>query len=289
MAYPPRVFVENYWYHVYTRGQRQEPLFFSPDDRLHYLQYLTDELTRRGGVLGSLCLMTNHLHMLIKMEETPLHRIFQPTHMKYAKYFNHVHETTGHVFQGRPGMKIVLRDRYLGPLVGYIHRNPVEAGICDAVEEYRWSSWRKFLGMDVDWLEDEVWEFPPGFEGKNRVRRFQEVLTESIDESLWDDVHIGTSDEWERLEKRERGREGGKYRERRGRRSKEEIAGEVCRETSFEPEDLQGPGRSRPLSRVRREAMSRMYEEGYGPSEIGKFFNRTRSAVVHAYRRWQED
>jgi hypothetical protein len=40
MVYPPRLFVEGYWYHVYTRGERREPLYFSPLDRIAYLSFL---------------------------------------------------------------------------------------------------------------------------------------------------------------------------------------------------------------------------------------------------------
>ena len=121
MAYPPRLFVEGYWYHVYTRGQRQEPLYFSPLDRIAYLSFLDRELERRGGVIGSYCLMTNHVHLLIRMGQTDLGKIFKAVHMKYAKYFNLKRKTKGHVFQGRPGMKIILDDSYLLQVVGYIH------------------------------------------------------------------------------------------------------------------------------------------------------------------------
>jgi len=102
MAYPPRNFIEGYWYHVHTRGQRQEPLFFAPIDRLAYLSFLDRELSRRDGLLGSYCLMTNHAHLLIKMGTVPLNEIFQTAHMKSAKYFNRKRSTRGHVFQGRP-------------------------------------------------------------------------------------------------------------------------------------------------------------------------------------------
>jgi REP element-mobilizing transposase RayT len=84
--------------------------------------------------------MTNHVHLLIKMQTTPLDEIFQTVHMNYAKYFNAKRETSGHVFQGRPGMKMVLDDSYLEQLIGYIHRNPVKADMVEGVTNYEWSS-----------------------------------------------------------------------------------------------------------------------------------------------------
>lgn len=113
-------------------------------DRLAYLSFLDYELSRRDGPIGSYCLMTNPIHLLIKMQTTPLDEIFRTVHMKYAQDFNARRDTSGHVFQGRPGMKIVLDDSYLKQLMGYIHRNPVEAKMVEAVTDYEWSSWNWF-------------------------------------------------------------------------------------------------------------------------------------------------
>lgn len=51
-------------------------------------------------------------------------------------------------------------------------------------------------------------------------------------------------------------------------------------------DDLQSPSQAEKVTAYRREAMGRMYEEGYGPTEIGKWFNRTKGAVNHAYNEW---
>ncbi len=93
MTYPVRAYVEGYWYHVYSRGQRGEPLFFSPDDRTSYLQYLDDELDRRGGAIGSFCLMTTHSHLLLRMESVSLGKILRNAHSKYARRFNDKRDT----------------------------------------------------------------------------------------------------------------------------------------------------------------------------------------------------
>lgn len=286
MAYPPRLFVEGYWYHVYTRGQRREPLFFSPLDRIAYLSFLDRELERRGGMIGSYCLMTNHVHLLIRMGPTDLGDIFKAVHMKYAKYFNRKRDTAGHVFQGRPGMKMVLDDVYLLQLVGYIHRNPIEAGMVDRTEAYGWSSWGWFLEGTVNELARGT--YPPGFEEKGREATFQEMVGKEVElpgrENYW-----GTEEEWAGIDRRRDGREAGKIKERRGRASKQEIACEVVEGECVTVDQLQSPSQNQEVTRYRREAMGRMYEEGYGPTEIGKYFNRTKGAVNHAYRRWMRE
>jgi len=284
MAYPPRIFRENYWYHVYTRGQRQEPLYFSPTDRVAYLSFLDREFFRQDGLIGSYCLMTNHVHLLIKMQTTPLDEIFQTAHMKYAKYFNTKRGTKGHVFQGRPAMKIVLGEKYLTKLVGYIHQNPVEAGMTKSVSAYDWSSWSWFVTKSPgDELRSGV--LPPGFRGGQRDEAFEEVIDQP-NELPGEDPYIGTEDEWEEIDRREEGREGRKYKERRGKKSKETIASHVVEGTDYSIEDIRDSSRKRELSKVRHEVMSKLYEEGYNPTEIGKWFNRTPSAVLHAHEKW---
>jgi REP element-mobilizing transposase RayT len=283
MAYPPRLFVEGYWYHVYTRGQRQEPLYFSPLDRIVYLSFLDRELERRGGVIGSYCLMTNHVHLLIQMGKTDLGKIFKTLHMKYAKYFNLKRDTKGYVFQGRPGMKIVLDDSYLLQVVGYIHLNPVEAGMVTAVDEFEWGSWKWLLEGEKRDLARSC--YPPGFDGKDRETVFRDVVENKVElpfgENYW-----GTDEEWAKIDRRQENREAGKTKERRGRRKKDTIARELVEGFDVTIEQLKSPSQNQTVTKYRREAMGRMYEEGYGPTEIGKYFNRTKGAVNHAYRQW---
>lgn len=288
MGYVVREYVENYWYHVYTRGQRREPLFFSPENRIRYLRLLDEGLARRGGNIGSFCLMTNHVHLLLRMGPTPLGEIMKAAHSKYARDFNASRGTDGHVTQGRPGVKVILAEDYLWRLVGYIHSNPVEAGIVDEPRDYRWSSWFWFLGEECEWIELESWEYPPGFDGEDRPEVF---LSATGCENSWpaSRKYIGTEEQWDEFQqRRQEGREAQAYRERRGRQTKEEIAAEVAKETDLEVKELKGPSRTRDISGPRSKAMALMYEEGYGTSEIARYFNRTPAAVTQAYKKWKE-
>lgn len=280
MAYPPRLFRENTWFHVYARGQRQEPLFFSPTDRIAYLSYLDHELNRRDGLIGSYCLMTNHVHLLVKMESTPLNEIFQSAHMKYAKYFNQKRDTTGHVFQSRPGMKIVLDDDYLTDLVGYIHRNPVEADIVSSVTDYEYSSWRWFIHYPPN-QELLSGFYPPPFQSPERDHRFQEIIKTKL-ELDGGSTYWGTEDQWKQIDRRDEGREGRKFKERRNRTSKQKIAENIIENTEVTLGQLRGQSQKRKLSEYRKQAMVKMYEEGYSPTEIGKWFNRTPGSVLYA-------
>lgn len=286
MGYPVREYVPGYWYHIYARGQRGEPLFFSPDDRVEYLSLLDRELARRSGNIGSFCLMTNHSHLLLRMEHVSLGEILQSAHSQYAKGFNARRGTRGHVLQGRPGVKVVLDDRYLWSLVGYIHRNPVEAGIRRQVTDFPWSSWYWFEGLDCDWIDLESWVDPPGFEGSERTKQFRAAVDRGDHEWPSGRTYIGRTEEWNDFDRRrQEGRQSQAYREQRGLRSLEDIARETTSDIDLTLTELQGPSRERDISAQRHALMARMYEEGHRQADIARFFNRTPRTVRMAIKK----
>lgn len=286
MGYVVRTYLNGYWYHVYTRGQRRQPLFFSPSDRVQYLRILDRELCRGGGCIGSFALMTNHVHLLLKMGRTPLGRILQYAHSQYAVDFNTRRGTVGHVTQGRPGVKIVLDEEYLWALVGYLHRNALEAGMVKRVTDYKWSSWYWFEGKKCDWINLDSWCFPPGFEGRAGRASFRNVVDRG--EHSWPSgmTYIGTEDQWNLLERRRQpGRPSQMYKERRDRKSMEEIAGEFIKRSRLSLQELRGSSSAHEISAVRKQAMVQMHAAGHGTSEIARWFNRTPGTVSKACKK----
>lgn len=288
MVSQSRQYHSGYWYHVYARGQRGEPLFFSPGDREQYLSLLDEIFTRQRANLGAYCLMTNHAHVLVRMGPVSLGKILRTLHMRYALYFNRKRSTRGHVFQGRPGVKIVLHDEYLLQLVPCIHRNPVTAGMVGDVSEYPWSSDSIYRSRGDSHREFTCWQFPPGFEGPERVQTYRERLNEPVRDFSADEDYIGTEEEWEALERRKEERKD-RFRDRRNRPDKETIALEEAREVGLTLGALRKKGRKQPAASARQKAMARMHDQGYGPVEVGEFFNRSRGSVSHAIRKFSGD
>lgn len=282
MANPPRQYHPGYWYHVYARSVEELPLFQTDEDRRWFVDKLDEVLDRRQVTLGSLCLMDTHYHALVRMGPVPLDRALNGLHNAYTKHFNAVHEREGSLFNPRPGADIVLSDEYLLQLVPYIHRNPVEAGLVAGPEEYFWSTDFKFRLQPAPdpILEFSCWEFPPHFKRPDRDVIYRERLDEPMNLDRTNG-YIGTEDEWEELDRRKTDR-GDYPRERRGRRTLEEIARDQAEGSDFSVPDLKEPGRTQAAAAVRHQAMAEMYHEGYGPKEIADFFNRTKSTVNYA-------
>jgi REP element-mobilizing transposase RayT len=145
MARPPRIEFPGAIYHVTARGNERKEIFRDDDDRLEYLGRLARYRRRFGFDLLAYCLMTNHVHMAIRTSTPPLSRAMASLQSSYAHWFNRRHERVGHLFEGRYKAFLVQEERYFAALIGYIHMNPVRAGIVTRSEKYFWSSDRFLL------------------------------------------------------------------------------------------------------------------------------------------------
>jgi REP element-mobilizing transposase RayT len=52
-------------YHVMSRGDRREQIFLDDQDRLKFLQTLTEACEKTGWEVHANCLMDNHLHAVV--------------------------------------------------------------------------------------------------------------------------------------------------------------------------------------------------------------------------------
>ncbi len=140
MARKPRIEFQGGLYHVITRGNQRQKTFRSFTDYQKYLQFLEKYKDRYPFFLYAYVLMTNHVHLLIEMRDTPLSKILQGINQSYTMYFNRKYRTVGHLFQGRYKAILCDRDAYLLSLVKYIHHNPIRTKMVKPLETYPWSS-----------------------------------------------------------------------------------------------------------------------------------------------------
>jgi len=135
------------FYHVYSRGNQKQPIFFSDEDRYYFLKILRDANERLGGIVHLYCLMGNHYHLLLETTEANLSQLMHFVNSSYSIYLNTKYGRCGHLFQGRFKAILVQADTYAKTLAFYIHGNPVRKGIVDRPEQYAWSSCKEYYGM----------------------------------------------------------------------------------------------------------------------------------------------
>ena len=128
--------VQNIW----ARGVDRCAIFRDEEDRLVYLDLLGYVVRRFGWECLAYCLMTNHVHILIRTPEPTMGRGMHYLHSFYAFGFNQKYGRVGHLFQDRYGSNRIWTPDRLRGAVDYIAQNPVVAGLCTAPGDYRWSS-----------------------------------------------------------------------------------------------------------------------------------------------------
>jgi REP element-mobilizing transposase RayT len=133
-------------FHVFSRGNRRQPIFLDDRDYAYFLALVAQVVKRYRWRCHAYCLMPNHFHLLIETPSESLSVGMHRLNSLYAQYFNRRHDFDGHLFQGRFGSVVVRSEWHLIELSRYIVLNPVRAGLCARPEEWRWSSYRAAVG-----------------------------------------------------------------------------------------------------------------------------------------------
>ncbi len=154
MSRPIRIEFPNALYHVTARGDRREDIFEDDFDRQTFLATLEQVITQFNWTCYAWCLMDNHYHLLIQTPEGNLSKGMRQLNGVYTQASNRRHQRVGHLFQGRFKAILVDRDAYLLELARYIVLNPVRANMVKKPADWKWSSYRASVGLELatPWL-----------------------------------------------------------------------------------------------------------------------------------------
>ena len=150
----PRQTSETGIYHVMMRGINRQDIFEDKEDYVRFLlcmQQMLEPYDELGNRLPPLCtfyaycLMSNHVHLLIKTHHEDIGATIKHLAVMYALYFNRKYSRAGHLFQDRFKSEPVNDMAYFITLLRYIHQNPLKAGIVQNVSNYPWSSWQEYI------------------------------------------------------------------------------------------------------------------------------------------------
>jgi REP-associated tyrosine transposase len=154
MARKPRVVIPGFPHHVVLRGNNQR-ILFSRGDHEMFLFFVWRAIEQTGVAVNAATLMSNHVHLLVTPNESPLlSRFVKSVAQRYAQLRNEKREASGKLFEERFFSKPVLNELQLAIVTAYIHANPVRAGIVDDALDYPWSMHSLHAG---DHLRSEIW------------------------------------------------------------------------------------------------------------------------------------
>ena len=145
MARKKRVWYPGAMFHVMSRGNRQAPIFADESDYELFLKYMLRVREKHPFKVHDICLMTNHFHIAMETENVELSKIMQKILSLYAEEYNHRHDYTGHLFQGRYKAQLIEDERYFLEVSRYIHLNPVKAYMVKEPLAYTYGSYGLFV------------------------------------------------------------------------------------------------------------------------------------------------
>ena len=147
MPRPLRVDYPGAVHHVMNRGLAHQSTFFSDDDRIEFGRRLAAIHERFGVGTLAYCLMDNHFHLLLQTPDGGLPAAMQHLSQVYTRHTNVRAGRDGPLFRGRYHSIAVTTDSYLLCSARYIHRNALDVPGVTSPADYRWSSYRSYLGI----------------------------------------------------------------------------------------------------------------------------------------------
>jgi putative transposase len=146
-------------HHITQRGNARRFILQDESDRKVYLDLLRQSTEFHGIAVVGYCLMSTHVHVIAVPEKGDvLARALKETHGRYASYWNALHHSTGHVWQGRY-YSCPLDEPHLWEALRYTELNPVRASLVARAECWNWSSAAAHCGADGTeaWLAMPLW------------------------------------------------------------------------------------------------------------------------------------
>jgi len=213
MSRPLRIELSGGLYHVTSRGDRREDIYFDDEDRHAWLGILKQVCERFNWCVHAYCQMTNHYHLVVETPEGNLSQGMRQLNGVYTQYVNRRHNRVGHVFQGRYTSILVEKDAYLLELAGYVVLNPVRARMVKGAGDWVWSSYRAMIGvaetpswLSTDWLLAQF-----SRQRRRAIAGYMDFVCAGVGQaSVWKDlqnqIYLGSETFIKRMQKKIAGR-----------------------------------------------------------------------------------
>jgi len=183
-------------YHVVIKGTSSQLLFEEHKDYKKYLEILKLQKEKCNFDLFGFCLMSNHVHLLIRVNEVSLECIFRKINTAYANWFNMKYSRSGPLQDGRYYSEPIESVDYLLCALRYIHINPFKANLEKSVgAKYPWTSYYSYTKqndelVDIDTIMSEFNSIEDFIDFHFRESTNTFIDTNNIKRRIPDDVAI---------------------------------------------------------------------------------------------------
>ncbi len=141
-----RQFVPGVVYHLIWRFVDRSWFFTADAERERYLTLFAHALKGADWRCLAYALMSNHIHLAMLAGRMALCDWSRRVNSPFADWINQQHRGLGPVFAHRAADYAILPAK-VGPLISYIHNNPVRAGLVAHARDTSWTSHRSYVGL----------------------------------------------------------------------------------------------------------------------------------------------
>ena len=205
-----KTYIEDGYYHLYSRGVDKREIFLEQQDCIVFLHYLKLYLSSPETLLKdqflspkvlykitnlnlskeidllSLALMPNHFHMQIKQyTKEGMEKLTRRVLTSYVQYFNNKYKRVGTLFESAYKAILLKTDEQFLYLSSYIHRNPMR--LKNPKFDYiQFSSYPYYLGAkNADWIKPK--EILSYFRSSRNIARSDSLSYQSFVENFRED------------------------------------------------------------------------------------------------------
>jgi putative transposase len=265
----PRVNEPGLLYHIISRGNNRQEIFFDEGDYRKFLSVLQTVKEKYPFNLYAYILMPTHFHFLLEMKTHAVSRVMQSILTLYSKYHNWIHNRKGHLFQGRYRAIICEKENYFLELVRYIHLNAVRANLVKNPDDWKWSGHGEYSGNSKNKLIDKKLLVEVFGEGENGFEKYMDLICDGTGIELGRKLYPGESSPF--LGSAEFRSNVVKDREKEKKTGLDEILGNICFDAAISRELVLSRSKKAVVSKVRKEFIRRSIEFGYIQAEIARF------------------
>lgn len=174
MPRKPRQFTDQFPYHVTCRCNNCNFYFRDHADFSLYLEILRKTQIKHPFSLYAYVIMSNHVHLIIQTTYNhPLNKVMQAINLTFTKEYNKISNRCGHLWMNRYNASLIMNDSYLVTSMRYVMRNPLNAGIVQSLDNWRWSSFHHYCSNKSDAL---ITPAPLSACGYNSSERYRQLI-----------------------------------------------------------------------------------------------------------------
>jgi putative transposase len=146
MSRKPRLEIPGSCFHLGTRGNRKESIYFGSWSGMLFIRELERAAKRYGWDVIAFCLMTNHYHLVLRISDRGLSRGMCELNGRFSRLTNEFRKTSDHLFGRRFWAEEIESDAYLLEACRYTLLNPERANLIDDARRWPWSSFAATVG-----------------------------------------------------------------------------------------------------------------------------------------------